>query len=113
MKYKVYDVVDVRESRTHEIQNFQIKSISNNMSSEELKEEESTSAPVRRSSRRRVSNAKQARHAALSELRSALTGKAQRIEQFELEEEEDVYDVVTEDQYKELVNQRRKENVCV
>ena len=81
------------------------------MSQEEVEESTEQSAPVRRSSRRRTSSAKQARHAALSELRSALTGKAQRIEQFQLEEEEDVYDVVTEDQYKELVNQRRKDNV--
>ena len=81
------------------------------MSQEEVEESTEQSAPVRRSSRRRTSSAKQARYAALSELRSALTGKAQRIEQFQLEEEEDVYDVVTEDQYKELVNQRRKENV--
>ena len=75
--------------------------------------EEETSAPVRRSRRSRVSRDKQARHAALSELRSALSGKAQRIEQFELEEEEDVYDVVTEDQYKKLVNERRQGNVSI
>lgn len=80
-----------------------------------MSEEEETvtdQAPVRRSSRSRTSRAKQARYAALSELRSARTGKAQRIEQFQLEEEEDVYDVVTEDQYKELVNKRRQDNVC-
>ena len=54
-------------------------------------------------------SAKQARHAALSELRSALTGKAQRWA-VPAEEEEDVYDVVTEDQYKELWI-TRKDNV--
>eukprot|EP00940_MAST-03C_sp_MAST-3C-sp2_P001572 g1572.t1 len=47
-------------------------------------------------------------------MREARTGKrGTRIERYELQEEEDVYDVVSEEQYAELVKERRKGNEFV
>ena len=66
----------------------------------------------RRSRRTRVSKAKLALSSALSELSATRSGQASRIEQFHLEEEEDVYDEVSEEKYREMVKSRRKEEVC-
>ena len=47
---------------------------------------------------------------ALSELAALRRGEVKRADQFDLKEEEDVYDIVDERTYKELVAKRREEN---
>ena len=59
-------------------------------------------------SRRGVSKRQLAQQAELASLRKVLHGDVLRSEQFKLDAEEDVYEIVDEKRYQEIVNQRRK-----